>query len=666
MPGVFIINYVHKMKKSQLRNIIKEAVKECINEQIASKQLMTEQFNANCMEIKATICDPQLGESTQEWGYPSQTQFVKLKWSNGNTPQLGDFFRSTARGSSGAVLNYMTTWEVTTVGVHNTTNCVTRNQYPNCTNSNTFIYGCTDPNATSNYNPAATTNCDAPPIAPQSQWPNVNDPLTGYGIPPNNDTCNSDCIYGVSGCTDPTATNNYNPLATQDDGSCEWEGCTDPTANNYSFPGSNVTQNGDPYLTGIAVDNGSCTYDIFGCTDPNGFNYDPTATVDNGNCWGCMDPIAMNYCPLCNIDCSAIVGYTTDTSCCLYTPIPGCTHQFAINYNPLATQDDGTCEWEGCTDPTATNHSYPNWNPPVPHGQGQYLNGYSYDDGSCEWEGCTDPTANNYSFPGSNVTQSGDPYLTGIAVDNGTCDYTNLLIEGCADPTAPHCNTLPAQLQYGCYKSTHDGCGTPPNPNDTSCCQYSIDNQWEIPIEDNPTGSEEIRCECCKDNSPQTMIQLYPAGFDCTTLNDPTMGLTNCDVSPSSGGPGTNDPNNQEWKCGMEPIISSGSDSCPNGSVSYSNYVPNTPNQWWMHCYPCLMNNGSLPNNPAYYNKFPGNTTTNLFVTGQLGNCECCEQKIPSWGFIPKWNDILPEGLQIKGKLLDKLRMSKLANIKKK
>jgi len=434
-------------KSYKLKHIIRESI----------KQLMTEQFT-NYMEILATICDPQPGESTQEWGYPSQTQFAKIRWSNGNTPQLGEFFISTARGSGGQILNYSTTWVVTSVGVTPSctsgTGCATRDQSPNCASSNTFIYGCTDPTSF-NYDPLATHDCDAPPISPQSLWPNIMDPLTGYGCCGNNDSCNSDCCY-VSGCTDPSAPNN-----------------------------------------------------------------NPNACHDDGSCGGCVDASALNYCPLCPADCLGVVG-GTDNSCCNYTPIPGCIEPTAINYNPNANTDDGSCEWEGCTDPTANNHSFQNFQPPVPQGGGQYLNGYSYDDGSCEWHGCTDPTAGNYSFPGSNVTQNGDPYLTGIAVDDGTCDYTNLLIEGCADPTAVHCNTLPQQLQFGCYKQNHDGCGTPPNSNDTSCCQYGIIQTFEPTIDGNK------KCPiCCV---PDWVLEMNPdlggyihgqAVFDANIIGGP-------------------------------------------------------------------------------------------------------------------------------------------------
>jgi hypothetical protein len=108
----------------------------------------------------------------------------------------------------------------------------------------------------------------------------------------------------VSGCTSSTATN-YNPLATVDDGSCEYPineipGCMDSTANNYN---ENAT-----------IDDDSCTYDILGCMDLTANNYNENATVDNNSC-------------------------TYD--------IFGCTNSGALNYNPNATSDDGSCEYSG-------------------------------------------------------------------------------------------------------------------------------------------------------------------------------------------------------------------------------------------------------------------------------------------------------------------------------
>ena len=86
----------------------------------------------------------------------------------------------------------------------------------------------------------------------------------------------------IPGCMDPTA-NNYNPDATEDDGSCMFSvpGCTDPVACNYD---SNAT-----------VSDGSCIYcgpDCVwenpsiceGCTDPEAANYSETAIYDDGSC----------------------------------------------------------------------------------------------------------------------------------------------------------------------------------------------------------------------------------------------------------------------------------------------------------------------------------------------------------------------------------------------
>ncbi len=58
---------------------------------------------------------------------------------------------------------------------------------------------------------------------------------------------NDDPQPTVLGCTDPSSLN-YNPAATEDDGTCEYEilGCTDPTSSNYN-PDANT-------------DDGSCIY----------------------------------------------------------------------------------------------------------------------------------------------------------------------------------------------------------------------------------------------------------------------------------------------------------------------------------------------------------------------------------------------------------------------
>ena len=307
--------------------------------------------------------------------------------------------------------------------------------------------GCTDPTAC-NYDESATLD---------------------------NGTCNYDC----NGCTDPEACN-YNPDATEDDGSClsldecgvcggdnsTCGGCTDPEACNYdaeavvddgscilggqnlvvsiltdNYPGETtwtltdldgaVVASGGPYSDagtlyeesicvgdgcyaftindsfgdGICCAFGEGSYTVssdgvvlaaggefasqdvveiclgsgFGCTDPEACNYDPEATTENGSCNydcnGCTDAMACNYDPFA----------TEDDGSCEYTSCVGCTDSSACNYNPAATMDDGSClQLDAC--------------------------GVCGGDGST-CSGCTDPEAENY-----------DPSAT---VDDGSCTYPN-------------------------------------------------------------------------------------------------------------------------------------------------------------------------------------------------------------------------------------------------
>ena len=83
----------------------------------------------------------------------------------------------------------------------------------------------------------------------------------------------------VYGCMDINALN-FNPLATQDDGSCQYpiSGCTDVDALNYNADAE--------------VEDGSCyyDYDVLGCMDATADNYNPEATYDDGSCqYACPD-----------------------------------------------------------------------------------------------------------------------------------------------------------------------------------------------------------------------------------------------------------------------------------------------------------------------------------------------------------------------------------------
>jgi hypothetical protein len=87
---------------------------------------------------------------------------------------------------------------------------------------------------------------------------------------------------------------------------------------------------------------------VLGCTDSDALNYDPNADFEDGTCTyleGCTDPLALNFNP------EAIV----DDGSCEY--VLGCTDPLATNFNPDATIDDGSCTYgeAGCNDETAYN-----------------------------------------------------------------------------------------------------------------------------------------------------------------------------------------------------------------------------------------------------------------------------------------------------------------------
>lgn len=142
--------------------------------------------------------------------------------------------------------------------------------------------------------------------------------------------------------------------------------------------------------------NNGCIEEVLGCTDPTALNYNPDATINNGSCvystqFGCTDPEACNY--------SATAQF--DNGGCEYITCAGCTDPTATNYNPSATIDNGTCFYEvifGCTDPTAVNYN------PVA----------TEDDGSCI-EDCDLPTV---EFEEHCVEGEDETYMVTVVVSS--------------------------------------------------------------------------------------------------------------------------------------------------------------------------------------------------------------------------------------------------------
>ncbi|PIY92157.1 MAG: hypothetical protein COY70_04785 [Candidatus Magasanikbacteria bacterium CG_4_10_14_0_8_um_filter_42_12] len=78
---------------------------------------------------------------------------------------------------------------------------------------------------------------------------------------------------------------------------------------------------------------------IVGCTDPSATNFNPNASEDDGSCIsaipGCIDPTAYNYNDTANTD---------DGSC--VAVVLGCRDSTATNYNPQANTSDNSCRYE--------------------------------------------------------------------------------------------------------------------------------------------------------------------------------------------------------------------------------------------------------------------------------------------------------------------------------
>jgi len=170
--------------------------------------------------------------------------------------------------------------------------------------------------------------------------------LDGDGV------CDADEILG---CSAPEACN-YDASVTDDDGSCDFAscaGCTSPSACNFSvlatlddgscsIPGPcDICQDGQAVTTSDDDNDGICNEDeIWGCTLVIAYNYNPAATEDDGTCKvdGCPDSTAINFSPL----------VTDNDGSCEYLCIgmAGCTYAEAVNFDSAAMCDDGSCTFD--------------------------------------------------------------------------------------------------------------------------------------------------------------------------------------------------------------------------------------------------------------------------------------------------------------------------------
>ena len=202
----------------------------------------------------------------------------------------------------------------------------------------------------------------------------------------------------VPGCTDESAAN-YNPDATEDDGSC-LSGCTDVayTLGGGSYDGEmSFSINGSEYFSG---DGSVCLED--GC-------FDVTLTDSYGDGWnGGTLTLGDDVFGLASgASGSGVFGVNAD--CNVY----GCMDDTATNYNGDANTDDGSCEYD-CATWLDTDELYACYWYVWEAGYGYTVEdmiGFGYDC-TCVDEplyGCTNATADNYNADAD--------------FDDGSCTY---------------------------------------------------------------------------------------------------------------------------------------------------------------------------------------------------------------------------------------------------
>lgn len=226
-----------------------------------------------------------------------------------------------------------------------------------------------------------------------------------------------DCGAAATGCTDPEAVN-YNPDATVDDGTCLYEsdcaGCDpeewdpicalDPaTGEIYTFPSPCVAACSGAVL----LYDWDCDETSMGCTDPTALNYDPYASIDDGSCIAaCEDgglPATFYLCTFSNGN-EVALDIVHESGDTLYSQ---------SGFNNVAIIYEDFCLEDGCYTATLSNNA----------GNTGWYNGYFSINGS-------DLSIYNISLSDDATSATFEFSL------DGSCAS----VPGCTDESAPNFN----------------------------------------------------------------------------------------------------------------------------------------------------------------------------------------------------------------------------------
>ena len=578
------------------------------------------------------------------------------------------------------------------------------------------VNGCTDPNA-NNTNPSANVDdgsCEyegcTDPSALNYSFAGSNPPVTANNDP-FNPTGNGgvaiddgSCQYG--GCTDPVALN-YDPNANVDDGSCVYlsfdcvqglcEENIDGTGTHASLPDCLASQECDrwecveewvPTPIGpadIPKDKAIGEAATNMLKEQGQIGIDPVLTVDDladklcveppGGCpslqapWGSIPTMWQPY-PICKCLAPSVEPPAGSI-------VNGCYRCDDGRYDPITKTWDPECVFleeeeceekcipKGCTDPNAINYD--------PNAQ--------VDDGSCEYPSC-DNLSLLLANPGTGVLGSNAPYIQD-AYDMG---QTNGQINGVLDGNSVFCLEICGgqtglSTQFPCDCCGPKNCeemGTHPNAIPVDCITCGIPNPAYTGTCHNITNWQTLSTY-----PPNTIF--YNTMADCqanigndescvppipSCKNDPTFCSTNPYLTP--GG--------ECWICHMMTECMPVYDylqygSGPPGSVGTQTFMMNwltkvgstfqTPQGSDLYCteQQCMAATGCS----AYsgYSPIPKKADPALDTELPIDDfSKDIAQSIEEP--IEEPEKRIQEGVQIRGKLLNKLRMSRLANIKKK
>lgn len=351
-------------------------------------------------------------------------------------------------------------------------------------------------------------------------------------------TSNEECELTeiIEGCTNETA-ENYNPDANQDDGSCVIYGCAldNISYSVYAAP-SGVAGYASNYNPDATIDDGSCIFNEI-CCDPNAYNYvfspntwpefsdyDNFTSGNFGDGSQLCDTIMTYNSSLIQPNTLNYVGYPSNPDLCQYDE--GCTDLNALNYDPDAGLDDGSCQYvEGqiCPD---SNIILPSecFNQEDFPTLFSLVNSQYFDIQFCA-QTCIEGTYNpgtwfDYLYNGIAYPWDDIPETNLTSSCQCCCPSSLIQVEGCMDSEAtnynPDANFDDDSCEYpSCYFfneleeinqiNTCDayfnviGGGTYPDPNlaeiveDGACCENVNHSYQDTPIPSNMPSKDELK-----------------------------------------------------------------------------------------------------------------------------------------------------------------------------